>query len=1232
MQDMTGGMKIRQKGKAVVKYQPAPVPAPSSVVFHLNRIANVCGRAADKVPEPVRQITYGSARIFAQGFAGFVLIAILAIGALYASLTRGPISMSFLVPPIEKAVNASLSGFRFDIGDAVLRKADDGYGIEFRLADVRLVGDDGDRIVEAPLASADVSLPALLRGRFAPGQVDLIGPRLFLHYSEEKGLTISSGNPRAAKADPVGQPVSGAEAAQRTPADPLADGSIPADAPSATAPALDLTTALKNVFVAMRRGETAYLTNFGIRDAVVFFDRGEHVTRWDVPQATIDLDHERRNSAVLGNVTVRSGAGEWQVKLRAGQNRRNGVLDLAVSVDDVNPRLIAEEFPSYKTLKIWDMPVSVSADLDLDGNGDVLSAEIEADLSHGHLFAPWDENHPATIDHAALRATYSRADGKIELQPSEIRWGTSRIKFGGIAQRREGSGRWDYRVLTDEIALGAEEFGLPAISLDRIISQGSYDPKSQAVDIDRFFLEAADAQINLRGTIRHGEQSPAIQMTGSISAMPIAFFKLIWPKFVAFGARDWIGNHVPTGKIAGGTVKIDIPADVLAAVPDGAEIPQSALDFRMDLENMQVRYWAELPPFFAPKATAQVSGHRFFFVVPDSTVSLPSGNKVQLTSGEFIVGDLRLRVPDAEIHFKTQSDAKAAMEWLDHEPLHYIRALKMKVPNIDAPLATTFSLAFPLLKDVKFSDVKMNGRAHLQDVRASELPGGFGIHSGTIDFDISETAIEGRGDVKMNGMPVKIAWQRIYDAPAEKQPPLRLKAIIDEAARDQMGLEVNHVVRGPVAAELTLSPRKDAPSLVSFEANLTDTDIIMASMGWRKPPGQRAVFAGDIENADRGILILRNLNLTGDDLAARGEVTLNDKRQPIAFNFPTVSLNLQTQMELKGELAPGNIWKVRASGAGYDGRQFFRSLFSAGQLTEDQPQLPNDTPGVDIKADIDNVLGFFDTTVKKVSIEARRRNNKLVYLDLHGRLNGKDPVAARLDAKPGEARTLLAEATDAGAAFRIVGFYPSARGGEVSLKVNLDGSGPADKTGVLYVHNFVVVGDQVVGEVLSGPKQGERPVKARQPQAEYNQLQFDNMRVPFSVGAGQFVLHDGIINGPMLGATMRGNIDFKRERMSLSGTYVPLFGLNGAIGAVPILGDLLVSRHGEGLFGITFAVQGQTSNPDVLVNPMSMVAPGFLRQLFEFDQSVPHIIPPDNRPPEKTTSNARASSLPPATR
>lgn len=189
----------------------------------------------------------------------------------------------------------------------------------------------------------------------------------------------------------------------------------------------------------------------------------------------------------------------------------------------------------------------------------------------------------------------------------------------------------------------------------------------------------------------------------------------------------------------------------------------------------------------------------------------------------------------------------------------------------------------------------------------------------------------------------------------------------------------------------------------------------------------------------------------------------------------------------------------------------------------------------------------------------------------------------------------------------------------MNLRVNLDGGGGADKTGVLDVRRFAVTGDQVVGKVIS---QAEREGARHKPDARNAQhissgepLQFDRMVVPFSVGGNQFHLHDAAINGPVLGATLRGRIDFAHETIALSGTYVPLYGFNSVLGVVPLLGDLLKGRENEGVFGITYAVQGKTSNPDVVVNPVSMLAPGFLRQIFEFDQA-PAQQSPQKQPPQ----------------
>jgi hypothetical protein len=73
----------------------------------------------------------------------------------------------------------------------------------------------------------------------------------------------------------------------------------------------------------------------------------------------------------------------------------------------------------------------------------------------------------------------------------------------------------------------------------------------------------------------------------------------------------------------------------------------------------------------------------------------------------------------------------------------------------------------------------------------------------------------------------------------------------------------------------------------------------------------------------------------------------------------------------------------------------------------------------------------------------------------------------------------------------------------------------------------------------------------------------------------------------------------------LGGTYVPLYGLNSALGAVPVLGRVLVGRQGEGVVGITFAIKGKLDDPTVLVNPMSVMTPGIFRQIFDFNSGLP---------------------------
>ena len=99
---------------------------------------------------------------------------------------------------------------------------------------------------------------------------------------------------------------------------------------------------------------------------------------------------------------------------------------------------------------------------------------------------------------------------------------------------------------------------------------------------------------------------------------------------------------------------------------------------------------------------------------------------------------------------------------------------------------------------------------------------------------------------------------------------------------------------------------------------------------------------------------------------------------------------------------------IRAKGPSYDGKQFFRSLFSAGQFTDDGSSEPADPFGIDLAADINSVVGFYDTTARNVHVTFKKRNGRIVALDGKGDLNGKTPAAVTL-VTSGGAREIKAE-------------------------------------------------------------------------------------------------------------------------------------------------------------------------------------------------------------------------------
>jgi AsmA-like C-terminal region/Protein of unknown function len=1184
------------------------------------------GRAlVQLVPQPVqvelKRISAGGAHVCREIFAGILVVGMVAIVLGYGRLGHGPISLTSLVPTIEDAINGELSDLHVKIDDAILQRSSDGPGVLFRLRNIRLLDKNGEILAQAPLAAIGLSGSALLSGRIAPGSVDFIGPKLLLFYDANRGLALKFSRPAAEDAEP---PIGGSV----PPEVPPQAGELPspgtvlnkrAEQHVAGGQVLNVTSTVADVFERARSGDTSYLTRFGVKDALVVLSQNGTQTSWQVPDFSVDLEHKNRRSSLLGQANIASSKGDWQLEFRTAQQTRRQSLAITALIRNLVPSGIAGNFSSLSALKALDMVVNGETNVELSDSGEFLSGQASLDLEAGQITPPWDRDSPLRIDKGKLAVRYSKARDVVEIAPSTLEWGQSKAVLSGeFVPVRGADGvatAWNFKLVADDAMLGVEEAGLSPVKVDAWEAVGSIAPQEGRVTLSRFAIRSGDASIALSGSFVDTKGAEEVHLAGEISPMPVEMLKRFWPKFLAGKARGWSLERVSGGQFLGGTFRVNLGPGEFAKLEAGEEIPPEAVNVDFNFSGMSIAYIVGLPPVQTGAAKMTVAGMKFAVDIPEGQIVVPSGQQIALTQGRFFIPDLGQDPQQGEITFKAAGATPTVLELLDHEPLGYIKSVGLKPDFLGGTAEGGFTLTMPLLANLEFNQIKLRGAARLNDAIASNLVGNMDIAGGALDVNVTEGAMEAKGPITIKGVPAELSWQRIFYTPDDRQPPIRVTARLDAATREALGMKINHLVQGPTPVTLQIAKLGEGgvPPSMNLQADLTDAQLLFGGLGWTKPAGRAANVRVDIVPKPDGSTYLENLKILGDDIDIEGGIALDQDQHLKEFYFSDFSVNSLTHVEITANVREDQVLDIKAEGPSYDGRQFFQSLFSAGQLAESAESA--DPFGVDFTADIATVSGFYDTTAKNVKVSMKKRNGRIVALDAKAELNGSGPVAVKLDQNNG-ARLVTAESRDAGAAFRLVGFYPSVEGGEASLQVNLDAGAPGNKSGTLWARDFVVLGDSVVNDVLTDPNSAAVLGDKKQ-QVTRQRLSFTQLRAPFSVGAGKFRLRDAYMNGPMLGATMRGVVDFKGQTVDLGGTYVPLYGLNSALGSIPILGRVLVGRQGEGVVGITFAIKGKLDEPQVLVNPMSVMTPGIFRQIFEFTGSVDQTAP---APPPSSAS------------
>ena len=907
-------------------------------------------------------------------------------------------------------------------------------------------------------------------------------------------------------------------------------------------------------------------------------------------------------------------------------------LTLHASMTGLVPRVLGNAIPHLRLFKVIDAPVSGQATVELSAAGSIASSKVALTVGRGQIRLPAVADVPFDLETGQLALTYDGESQQFTLLPSTLDWGGSHIGIAGGAHPEPSTDvdpAWLFHFATTDGQFTADDVAVAPVAVEHGIIEGRVVPGTGEVRLDNLDLKVGGAVLTANGLMIAGTTTSegSARFDAKLGPTSAEVLKTLWPRTLSSPARLWVSNKIKKGTIKSGSLRFvsgTFARDAGVAAASG----QRRLSIAAEAVDLQATPLKWLPPVEAPRALIQIEDNTIEVTVPDAFVALATNRRIPVKAGRFVSNNLDAVITTSEITFHSVAALVPVLELMDLSPLHILKGNGLTTEGIDGKVDAQMKLSVPLIRDLDPKDVKIEAKARVYDGRAKQFAGVYDIQGVAVDIDVTAAAVDAKGSMLVNGVPVKIGWQRILeDAGGEKppQPPLRLSATLDNTDRTQLGIDLNHIVQGEVPVEVLVEKSAQDENSIKLRADLTNADIAFESIAWRKPPGRAATLQADIAKGKVHKYDLQNLRIIGDDIAIEGSAGISADNKLREVNLPGVQLNVISRLSvnavLKGDGGAdktGN-WQVKVQGANFDGRDLFRSLFAVGPVSDRAAKPGKPSAGMDLDAEFANVIGHNDVSLRNVHMKMSRRADKVTSIDARGTLDGGAAVAISMNTPAGEPRRMLADTTDAGQALKLIGFYPNMQNGRGRLEVNVDGKGPAEKTGTFWVDNFHILGDPIVSEVLGGlpgaPDEPQHKSKAHKKTAEREVIEFDGMKVPFSIGYGQFVIDNAYMRGPLLGVSLVGKADFKLRTLDLGGTYVPLQGLNGGLRGVPLLGELTSGPKGEGTFGIPFAVQGPMAQPQVLVNPIGIVAPGFLREIFQMTNPNPKVIPRTEKAP-----------------
>ena len=461
------------------------------------------------------------------------------------------------------------------------------------------------------------------------------------------------------------------------------------------------------------------------------------------------------------------------------------------------------------------------------------------------------------------------------------------------------------------------------------------------------------------------------------------------------------------------------------------------------------------------------------------------------------------------------------------------------------------------------------------------------LNSENMKFSLDKNSFSIEGDATLGETDVLLKGKKNYIDLSKFVSKYSLSGKIDENAIEKLfKLKATPYIKGPIDFNASYFIFKDNKERIKTSNNLKDVELKIPALNITKYKGTESTADIDFNFSNKKLKEIKIINYKQENKEMKGLVKLSKEFKP----YKSLELDLKNN----GKKTSIKIVKNKSLNTldlKGDYLDFSETLKET--LIEEQKEdsfLVKLQP-VKINLEAKEILVGEEKSIYKVDAILKYENKLFKEAKVYSKL--KDEKEFSLTISPKEnSRELVINSNDAGLFLRTFSINKSGKEGEFVLHGEYDDTKETHPlTSSVTIRSMRLIKAPTLAKILNLASIGI--VSA-----------LSGEGILINKLKSEFVLEKGVLNlnkyeayGPDVGFSNQGNIYLRKKEVDLEGAIIPMVTLNKIIGSIPVLGKILTNER-KGIWSFVYTIKGDLDEPEVRVNPIKTITPGFIQKFF----------------------------------